>query len=640
MKKYIYILAAAFTFGLQSCSDFLDREPLDFGDEEAYFQDAYDLKIFVNDFYSMLPKNSNLWGGTYSEDVNSDNQMPQPNNISTLLYRGEKKTVQAEDSEWNFENLRSINYYINKVEGKLADGQLTQEPNLVNHYLGEGYFFRAYDYFRLLRNFGDVPIIKEMLSDDQSVLTAASVRSPRNEVARFIIEDLDKAASLMLESAPESGRITKYAALLLKSRVALYEGSWEKYHAGTVFVPGNAKWAAVSGNSSYTFPSGSAEAEVNYFLDQAIDAAQQVASKFELDDDYAAMFNQDQTFADGDEVILARYYKDGVLSHSCSTYLRAGGGCGLTRAAVNTFLMADGTPIYASADYQGDVTSYAEVQGRDPRLIASVRPAGSIINTTYDEEAGKYVNDTTYYYKPYIWNSGNEKSTTGYELIKWFSEDTEQQVQYSCTTTTPIFRAAEAYLNYLEAYYLRYGSLDSNCDTYWRALRARAGVSEDYNATIAATDLSQENDLGVYSKGVAVDATLYNIRRERRCELIAEGLRLDDLKRWRSLDNMVNYQVEGFNLWAEMYKMYSKSQISADVVSQSGISTYMHPLQVQASAAYYNGYNFPHQHYLEPIPISEFLLTGNGDASASPLYQNPGWPQATDGTADYTFDCD
>ncbi len=637
MKKYIYIFASLLVLGLQSCDDFLDREPLDFGDENAYFKNAEDLKVFVNDFYSALPTNNSLWGGLYSQDNQSDNQ--SASYAQSLFYKGEKKTVNINNSEWNFSRLRAINYFINKVEGKLATGQLSDSPDYVNHYLGEGYFFRAYDYFRLLRNFGDAPIITVMLDDDQALLTEKSIRYPRNEVARHIIADLDKAAELLMASAPESGRVSRDAALLLKARVALYEGTWERYHAGTCFVPGNDKWPGKQTWPDFQFKAGSAEAEVEYFLEQAIDAAGKVAEARNLDANYQGMFNKDQIFPEGDEVILARYYKTGVLSHSCSAYLRSGGGCGLTRAAVNTFLMANGQPIYAdNSGYHGDVTPYDEVTDRDSRLSGSIRAAGENIVTTQVD--GKNVNDTIYYYKPPLRAAGNEKSTTGYDLNKWLSDDSDQRIQYNCTTAVPILRAAEAYLIYLEAYYERYHTLDANCDKYWKALRTRAGVDDNYAATIGMTDLTLENDLGVYSHGNMVDETLYNIRRERRCELIAEGLRLDDLKRWRSLDNMVNYQPEGMNIWDEVYKMYDRSDLDEKIVSQSSVSKYMRPLQVSATSAAYEGYTFPKPHYLEPIPISEFLLTGGGVTANSPIYQNPGWPRDADGTADYSYDCD
>ena len=639
MKKILQsIIAVVCLLAMQSCNDFLDRKPLDFDDEDAFFHNAEQLKWFVNDIYSLLPTNNSLWGGLYADDIVSDNQCGS--SPQSLLYKGDKRTVKIANSGWNFSRTRSLNYYINKVEGKISNGELSGSDPDICHYLGEGYFLRAWDYYRLLRNYGDVPILTEMLPNDQSVLNEHSVRNPRNEVARFILSDLDKAIKNLKENAPETGRITRDAAYALKSRVALFEATWERYHAGTCFVPGNDKWPGKTTWPDFKFEAGSAEAEVNYFLDQAIEAADAVASKRKLDADYQAMFvNFEAPFPDDDEVILARYYSMGVLSHSCSAYLKGGGGCNATRALVNTFLMQNGLPIYAEGSgYQGDLISYYEMQGRDPRLTGSVRAAGRLIETRKVD--GKNVNDTIFYHKPSIDNTGTQKATTGYELNKWCSEDTRQRTQYLCTTATPILRAAECYINYIEAYYERYHNLGGNCDKYWKALRQRAGIDTDYQKTIANTDLTQENDLAVYSKGNLIDPTLYNIRRERRCEFIAEGLRLDDLKRWRSLDSMVEYQPEGLNFWDELYKMYTSKQRTADIVSQSNISKFIRPLQISATSAAYDGYTFPKPHYLEPIPISEFLLTGGGETDKSPLYQNPGWPQSEDGIADYNYDCD
>ncbi len=624
---------------LASCSDdFLDRKPMDFGDESSYYNTEGDLEVAANAFYEYLPKNNNLWGGLYTQDNTSDSQAGA--SPSSLFYQGDKQTVKIESSEWNFTKQRAINFFINSTEKKYAS--ITGNKANIDHYLGEGYFFRAYDQFRLLRNFGDCPVLRDLLESDQDAVTAKSRRTPRNLVAREIIKDLDRAAELMLDWHPSAGRVNAKVAQALKARVALYEATWEKYHAGTCFVPGNDKWPGKSYWPDFAWPAGSAEAEIDFFLDEAIKAAEIAVDGHPLAKDYQAMFNSpsDQPFGADSEVLLARYYATGVLTHSCTRYLVSGGGCGVTRAAVNSFLMVSGKPWYAAgSEYKGDKTSYEEFQNRDTRLTGSVRAAGSFINESRDPETGKLVRDTVYHYVPFITQSGNQKATTGYELKKWWSPDKAQDAQSECTTSVPLFRSGEAMLNYIEAYYLRHNTLGGKCDQYWRELRKRAGVDEDYNATIAATDLNKENDLAVWSKGLMVDATLYNIRRERRCELLAEGLRLDDLKRWRSLDKMVNYHVEGLNLWDEIYKLYENGKgPKADVVSQSPVSKYIRPYQINATSKAYAGYNFPKPHYLEPIPISEFLLTGGFDKS--PLYQNPGWPQRNDGIADYSYDCD
>lgn len=637
MKKFKYIFGAFLLAGSIASCNFLDREPMDFGDENAYYKTVDDLELAVNDFYQILPKMEYLWGGPYEDDNTSDNQCGNwPNN---MFYPGDKKTVQQANSEWKFVNLRGINFFINKTKEQMDAGAITGTKEFIDHYWGEGFFFRAYEHFRLLRNYGDAPILEVMLPDDEATLAQASKRRPRNEVARFIIEDLKRAEELMMENAPAEGRLSKDAARLLRARVALYEATWEKYHANTAFVPGNPKWVGASMYPDFQFKAGDAQKEIEYFLDQAIEAADLVASHRALDDDYIAMFNRLTPFSSNDEVILARYYQMGILSHSASNYLgRTGGGTGFTRALVNTFLMKNGLPIYANgSNYGGDTYMLDEMKDRDERLVNSVKIAGSDIETVQGPD-GTLVNDTIYYYRPQLTLSGNEASPTGYELKKWVSNEPGQQEQGQGTSATPILRAAEAYLIYLEAYYERHGNLGGNCDRYWTELRRRAGVDTDYNKTIAATDLSKENDLAVCSKGIEVDKTLYNIRRERRCELLGEGMRLDDLKRWRALDNMKDYQVEGMNLWDEMYKMYDNGALNG-VVSPSGVSNYIRPLQKSSTSVAYNGYNFPKPHYLEPIPISEFLLTVDGSGSST-LYQNPGWPTKSDGIADYSYDCD
>ncbi len=632
MKKLFYISLSVLLLGLTGCNSFLQRDPLDFGDETAYFKNINDLQIYTNTFYSMLPRmNSGAWGGLYAADNNSDNQAGS--NANPLFYQGEKYTPLANASEWKFENIRNLNFFINMVPKRKADGTLVGSEELIDHYLGEAYFFKAYDYFRMLSTIGDAPIVDSVLNNNYYELIEPSKRDPRNEVARYILGLLDKSYEMMYEEPLQQGRLSKDAAMLLKARVALYEATWEKYHQGTAFVPGNEKWPGSKYHPGFKFEGGSIESEYNFFFDEAIKAADIVASKRSLySGEYVDMFSDTQgdIVSKTEEIILARYYLRGVNAHSASHYLkRTGAGTGYTRSLVESFLTDKGLPIYADSDYKGDAVMYDMLQNRDKRLSSSVRIGGFVIENN---------SDTLVNYKPQIWSKGNQGTPTGYEVRKWMSEEADQEINATAgTSATPVFRAAEAYLIYLEAYYERHGQLDGKCDLYWKALRQRAGVNDDYQATIAATDLSQENDLAVKSHNEEIDATLYNIRRERRSEFIAEGMRLADLKRWRSLDHMQNYHVEGFNLWDDIYKMYTADQIKqGETVSSSGISKYLRPNQIIGTSVAYNGYNFPVAHYLEPIPVSEILMTAV-DGKEPTIYQNPGWPARIAGPADYNF---
>ena len=645
MRNKILISALIPLFILSSCDDFLQREPLDFGSEVDYFNSVEDLRKAANNFYVLFPGNNNAEkDGLFTEDNNSDNQCGGWSNND--FYPGNKLTPDLENSQWKFETIHNCNYLIALTEQRMAEGVITGKKEDIDHCLGEFYFFRAFDYFRLLKSLGDVPIFREVLSDNHEELIIKSKREPRNEVARFIIEDLEKARGLLEEKSPEIGRINRDCASILLARVALFEATWERYHAGTAFVPGNPKWVGAKMHPDFSFRSGSAENEINFFLDKAILYAEEAADSRPLTDNYESMFISTNTET-LPEMILCKKYKTGAYSHSVPKLLAAGSNnCGYTQALVNSYLMTDGTPIYASDKYvseQRDTSIVTEMMDRDIPMVTTVNKPGDI---------NKLTSPITYLGNPRITNTTETGSPTGYEIRKYHVSDISQTEGFGDgISDTPIFRSAEAYLIYMEAYYERYHRLDGNCDTYWKALRKRAGVNTDYLYTIAHTDLNKENDLAVWSKGEMIDATLYNIRRERRCELISEGFRLDDLHRWRALDMMnakgdkypigEGYVMRGFNLWAQFYTRYVISDLKEGTVSPQTDGDHICPHRKYATDNAYEGYNFPKPHYLGAIPVSEIILTSqNSDASTSTIYQNPGWPSQSVGTADYSYDCD
>ena len=190
--------------------------------------------------------------------------------------------------------------------------------------------------------------------------------------------------------------------------------------------------------------------------------------------------------------------------------------------------------------------------------------------------------------------------------------------------------------------------LDDKADKYWRALRTRAGIDPDYNKTIAATDMGQEKlyDWGAYSTGQLIDKTLFNIRRERRNEFIGEGYRYNDLIRWRAMDQLNGFQIEGIKLWGPMIKDYETAGLTdkliygksdkENTISSPELSKYVRPYQVASTGLYYNGLNFCQAHYLSPIAESHFLITASDGetTSTSPIYQNPGWPIKANESAD------
>jgi hypothetical protein len=230
---------------------------------------------------------------------------------------------------------------------------------------------------------------------------------------------------------------------------------------------------------------------------------------------------------------------------------------------------------------------------------------------------------------------GNSYYPTGYADRKGLNYDEAQYGNFASWTGSIVFRGVEAYLNYMEACYESTGVLDATADSYWRKIRTRAAVDPNYQISIDATDLSKAavNDWGAYSGGVMVDKTLYNIRLERRSELMAEGIRLMDLRRWRAMDQMINtpYHIEGFKLWGPIKKWYNPVLLTYGVgdkssVSDPELSQYYRPYEKTTTSLAYKGYRWTMAHYLNPIAIQHFIITTDGtDLSKSPIYQNPGW---------------
>ena len=198
----------------------------------------------------------------------------------------------------------------------------------------------------------------------------------------------------------------------------------------------------------------------------------------------------------------------------------------------------------------------------------------------------------------------------------------------------------------MEAYYLKNGNISGKAADYWKAIRQRAGVNTNYQATIDATDLTQETDLAKYSGDKTVDATLYNIRRERRCEFIGEGMRWDDLIRWRAMDQMITNKFipEGYNFWEEAYKTFDPGTDNSIIddpdnakanISSRTISKYLRPFSiVRKNNPAFDGFTWAKANYLRPVPIREMeLLSLDEKVETSVLYQNPYWPTVSNGVA-------
>ena len=664
-----------------SCSDFLDRPPLDQISPDSYYTTADQLGTFTINYYtSIFPNNSGWFAGVATFDDGTDNQASRGGN-SGMYLQDQWKVPTSGGIGMNA--IRNVNKFINESEAKIAAGKVTGTPEQINQYMGEAYFIRAMLYYSKLQDYGDFPIeLKELNVNND--LVEASKRQPRNLVARQILSDMDKAIDKLQVNFANKVRINKNAALAMKSRMALYEATFEKYHRGTGRVPGDANWPGKNKewNKNFTI---NQDDEVNFFLDQAIDAAKKVCDAVPLKTQNSHVMNPSSIgqyngwnsyydmFASPDlskypEVLLWRQFNSNLtpsLAHLTSNKLRGGASTGWTRGLVESFLMKNGLPIYASGSgYHGDTTVDMAKTDRDERLQLFMFGESDVLGIdqkSIDLANKKLAAGATPLTK-ILFNAATlfatdqaSRDVTGYRQRKFYNYDPAMQLgqTFSDVDGQIIIRVEEAMLNYIEASYLRTGSLDATATGYWTALRARAGITAPISTTIAATDMSKEADVNrpsydwaAFSAGHPVDATLYSIRRERRSEFAGEGLRDDDLIRWAALDQVKNYQIEGVNFWDQIYQNPSfvndkgVSLIIADgesnaTMSAKTLSKYVRPYQIQkTNNILYDGYTFYQAHYLSPFSYQEMqLCSPDGTAENSNLYQNIYWPVQANGEA-------
>ena len=665
--KYLSTLLLGASLGLTACNDYLDVEPQSDITPSAFFYTADDLAAYTINLYNstfdyIAPGSYGI--SIFGWDNDTDNQAGV-NASATRWVPGQWKV--GTNNYWtqgNWGEVRAVNYFFDQVLPKYEAGQITG-GSAVEHYIGEAYVIRAMVYFGFLQSIGDCPIITTAMNDIEEELIVASERQPRHKVARFIIEDLNKAINLLSENGPGGkNRVTKDVAYLLKSRVALYEATWEKHHAGTAFVPGGQGWP---GKDSQGY---NAQAEIDYFLTEAMSAAKVVGDKLVdnlventgtkegMDANFNALNPYYVMFCDTDmdkypEVLMWREYIEAQgLTHNIQMQLqRNGGGSGWTRGLVNSFVMRNGLPIYAAGsgydeEWEKEGVT-ATLQERDARIQIFTKQDGDI--DMYSTSGDVVKHDMHW-----LLSGTNEtRIVTGYAVKKGkHYNGYMQEAHHKGTTGSIVFRGTEALLNYMEACVEKNGSVDGTADKYWRALRKRALVNEDYMVTVNATDLNKEaeGDWAVYSKGQQVSSLLYNVRRERRNEFIGEGMRWADLKRWRALDQVKNYQVSGMRYWGSIYDgaltLDGKDRCIVDVAGGTGNMSpvedgvYVLPNRITSkNNLVFDGYNWCEAHYLNPLAQNVFRQTASGDKTdlnTSNIYQNPGWPMV-DGQAPTGF---
>ncbi|SDG59532.1 Starch-binding associating with outer membrane [Dyadobacter soli] len=567
--------------------DFLDRTPLANISDAQYWKSANDLKLYTNGYYNdirLLPSladwfqtgiygldadlgSDNMIKSTYNSDLNGESVLPASNT----------------NGKWDWTTLRGINYFMDNYR------KVTDNATLVNPYVGETLFFRALFYFDKLKTFGDLPWINAPLTTTDSLILQAP-RLSRSVIADSIIHDLDRAIALLPgKAAAEPSRINKEIAMLLQSRVALYEGSWEKYHQNTPF--------GVNGQDGTRFFQKAANAaeglmKLNTYAIENTGAA----------NGYQRLFNQ-VDYSNSSEVMFWRKFDlSAGITHHWYLFIPLALDRGVTKSLVDDYLCTDGKPASVSALYKGDNTLNDLKANRDPRLAQTVYFPGDAITTNRPNGQPDAI-----FQFPDLTSSANVP--TGYVLRKGTNTEYFQQSGMGNSTSTQAliyFRYAEALLNFAEAKAelgtLTQGDLDQSINV----LRKRVQMPDLRLSSIVTDPKWLFPDLS---------PLLNEIRRERRVELACEGFRHDDIFRWAAAGKLIRgWQPKGARL-AQWGSLFSPETLGKYPVDANG---YITPYQKVAALS--NGFQFKvNRDYLSPIPTDQLVLNPNLKPN------NPNW---------------
>lgn len=587
MKKYILLYAIASLCAV-SCN--IDRFPLDSESLETYFKDEAQCQSFSNPFYEDLFAADPIWDG--------QNDLYMGRTLPALLRGGNSRPTPPSSRDWSFTVLRAINTMLGHMDN-------CEDPVVRKEYTALARFFRAYYYYRMVRNFGDVPWYDHELADTETD-ELYKPRDSRDYVFEKMLEDIDFAIEY-LPKKQNLYRVTSWTVLALKSRMCLFEGTWRKYHGLTL------------------------EHDADYYLKLAADAAKTFIEtspyriwEYEKNPSMSYTMLFSQMTAPIDEYVLARAYsKDTQLTHMATYYsVSDGSNVNINKKFIDAFLMADGSRYTDKEGWETDIY-YDEVTGRDPRLAQIVRCPGY---TRLDHDEVMIPNFTT--------------SITGYNYVKFVVSWNDQDNSFAGSANDlPLVRAAEVYLNYAEAMAERSDVkiTQNDIDISINPIRRRAGMPDMNLAWCNANPDNKYMGSAKYgfrnvkgeNKGVILE-----IRRERMVELAQElDFRWYDLMRWKEgkcieqdilgqyFPGPGEYDFDGDGIMDICIYSGDEPDTKAMLVYEIGKDPIV---LTDGNKGYINSYRTQKRQfneardYLFPVPTGEIAMNKN-------LTQNPGW---------------
>jgi len=487
MKNIKYILAISAIISLSACKeDFLDRFPQTEISPELFFNTEEDLALYVNGLISYPDRYM------YRNEQNTDNAATTGAVEIKTIMTG-TPTAQNITTGWSWDRLRNINYFLDNYQKAMVSAEAK------NHFAGLAKYYRAEFYMTKVKRYSDVPWFSKTLNPDDEDLYKA--QDSRAMVMDSVMADLEFAAANIREKVP-SGTPGKWAAKMLQARIALYEGTYRKYH-----------------------PELNLQGTANALIEKAVTVSAEIknSGKFSIyntarpNQDYSSLFSS-QDLLSNPEVILANIF-DPAKNRAQDANNEVFGEYeqSPSRDLIQTYLMNDGTRFTDIPDYQ-KFGFVKEFTNRDARLSQTMAYPGWI----RQPDALPYVQRLN-------------KNFTGYHQIKGYANSSEALIRQGIDV--PVYRYAEALLTFAEGKAELGALTQADIDQSINLLRKRAGIPD-----LSMTQANANPDPLLAVKNPKVSGSnkgvILEIRRERRVELAFENARFDDMMRWEVGNNL------------------------------------------------------------------------------------------------------
>lgn len=570
MNKIKILAVAALALMLVSCNDMLDKNPRNtFTNGVEFWSNPNNVVSYSNKFYAKYVgyNDGSSYGWYYFKSLSDDQ-------VRSTFEDWTYTTIPSTATEWTdgFAEVRRINYM---MQGVAASNLSASQKTL---YTAIGRLNRAWQYYQLVRQYGDVEWLDEVILDPEDSRVYGS-RTDRDVVMDSVLNDLDFAIANLADVSDKTAW-SKQMALAMKSDVCLYEGTFCKYRT----LADNGKAADATRATRY--------------LTESLAASESLitSGKFSLSAKYGDIYNS-LSLGTNNEIIFYRNYEKDLLMHSLIDYTSSSTEqWGITKDAFDAFLFTDGLPRATTTlntddkavlDADGNYSIASVLTVRDKRLSVLIDPIICFKGHGWSrlDENGQYT------------GHAEMTSSTGYTIRKY--DNTSLALYYRANTNTgytdaPLYWYAVILLNKAEAKAELGTITQADLNSTINLLQARAGLP-NMTTTPAADPANNMN----------VSNLIWEIRRVRRCELMLDNwYRYWDLVRWHQLDKLDSNTYPNINRGANLTNVTNNS-MAVDA------NSYIIPT---ASTRKYAA-----KYYLYPIPTNELNLNSTN------LKQNLNW---------------